>query len=194
VKGSNCAIKVSKEYITELLEKHQDPPITNQRILELIREEGYQGGKTILGDYMTTIRKKNTKGPVYCVETSLGEMGSHDWSEYYVYFSETGEKQKVIFFSFILNYSRRQYIEVAHDKTQLTLFKCLINTFTYFVHIPLKTDTCSVSKRTLFLKIKRTLSQKNIGVKFKKFKNDFLKFFSLIYPGYGKLSISEVKV
>ena len=125
-----------KGYITELLEKYQDPPITNQRILELIREKGYQGGKTILGDYMATIRKKNTKEPVYCVETSPGEMGSHDWSEYYILFSETGEKQKVIFFSFILNYSRRQYIEVAHDKTQITLFKCLINTFTYLDGIP----------------------------------------------------------
>lgn len=127
-----------KGYITELLEKHQHPPITNQRILELIREKGYKGGKTILGDYMATIRKKNTREPVYCVETSPGEIGSHDWSEYYVYFSETGKKQKVIFFSFILNYSRRQYIEVAHDKTQLTLLKCLINTFTYFEGVPRK--------------------------------------------------------
>jgi transposase len=125
-----------KEYITELLQEHRDPPITNQRILELIREKGYQGGKTILGDYLASIRRENAKEPVYCVETSPGEMGSHDWSEYYVYFSETDKKQKVIFFSFILNYSRRQYIEVAHDKTQLTLFKCLINTFTYFDGVP----------------------------------------------------------
>jgi transposase len=125
-----------KEHIAELLEQHVDPPITNQRILELIREKGYQGGKTILGDYLATIRRKNAKQPVYCVETSPGDMGSHDWSEYYVCFSETGEKQKVIFFSFILNYSRRQYIEVVDDKTQLTLFKCLINTFTYLEGVP----------------------------------------------------------
>ena len=127
-----------KEYIAELLQEHQDPAITNQRILELIREKGYQGGKTILGDYLATIRRKNAKEPVFCVETSPGEMGSHDWSEYYVCFSETGEKQKVIFFSFILNYSRRQYIEVACDKTRLTLFKCLINTFTYLEGVPRK--------------------------------------------------------
>ncbi len=127
-----------KEYIAELLEEHRDPPITNQRILELIREKGYQGGKTILGDYLATIRSKKAKEPVYCVETPPGEMGSHDWSEYYVYFSETGGKQKVIFFSFILNYSRRQYIAVVDDKTQLTLFKCLINAFTYFDGVPRK--------------------------------------------------------
>lgn len=125
-----------KEYIAELLLEHRDPAITNQRILELIREKGYQGGRTILGDYIAAIRRKNAKQPVYCVETSPGDMGSHDWSEYYVFFSGTGEKQKVIFFSFILNYSRRQYIEVTLDKTQLTLFKCLINTFNYLEGVP----------------------------------------------------------
>lgn len=127
-----------KPYITELLEEYRDPPITNQRILELIREKGYQGGKTILGSYLATVRPKNTKEPIFCVETSPGETGSHDWSEYYICFAGSEKKEKVIFFSFILNYSRRQYIEVVDDKTQLTLFKCLINTFTYLDGVPRK--------------------------------------------------------
>lgn len=121
-----------KEYITELLDQYKDPPITNQRILELIREKGYQGGKTILGDYLTGVRGKKTGEPVVCVETAPGQRGSHDWSEYYIWFSDVDKKEKVIFFSFILNYSRRQYIEVVDDKTQATLLKCLVNTFTYF--------------------------------------------------------------
>jgi transposase len=121
-----------KEYITELLDQYKDPPITNQRILELIREKGYQGGKTILGDYLTGVRGKKTGDPVVCVETTPGQRGSHDWSEYYIWFSDVNKKEKVIFFSFILNYSRRQYIEVVDDKTQVTLLKCLVNTFTYF--------------------------------------------------------------
>ena len=121
-----------KEYITELLDQYKDPPITNQRILELIREKGYQGGKTILGDYLTGVRGKKTGEPVVCVETAPGQRGSHDWSEYYIWFSDVDKKEKVIFFSFILNYSRRQYIEVVDDKTQVTLLKCLVNTFTCF--------------------------------------------------------------
>lgn len=121
-----------KEYITELLDQYKEPPITNQRILELIREKGYHGGKTILGDYLAGLRGKKTGEPVVCVETAPGERGSHDWSEYYIRFSDVDKKEKVIFFSFILNYSRRQYIEVVDDKTQATLLKCLVNTFTYF--------------------------------------------------------------
>ncbi|MBW6460866.1 MAG: helix-turn-helix domain-containing protein, partial [Bacteroidales bacterium] len=85
-----------KEYITELLDQYKDPPITNQRILELIREKGYQGGKTILGDYLAGVRGKKTGEPVVCVETTPGQRGSHDWSEYYIWFSDVDKKEKVI--------------------------------------------------------------------------------------------------
>ena len=121
-----------KEYIAELLATYTDPPITSQRVLEKIREKGYQGGRTILGEYVASVRGKQSGEPVFCVETSAGQRGSHDWSEYNIYFKDTDKKEKVTFFSFILNYSRRQYIDVVEDKTQTTLLKCLVNTFIYF--------------------------------------------------------------
>jgi transposase len=125
-----------KDYIQELLETYKNPPPTVQRIYEMIREKGYDGGKTIVSYYLATVRGKKSPEPVICVETSPGERGSHDWSEYYIFFSETGMREKVIFFSFILNYSRRQYIEQVDDKTQLTLLQCLINTFIYMDGVP----------------------------------------------------------
>ena len=67
-----------KEYIAELLATYTDPPITSQRVLEKIREKGYQGGKTILGEYVASVRGKQSGEPVFCVETSAGQRGSHD--------------------------------------------------------------------------------------------------------------------
>jgi len=125
-----------KEYIGELLETYKDPPPTIERVFELIREKGYQGGKTIVSYYLASVRGKQTKEPIICVETLPGQRASHDWSEYYIYFSDYDKKVKVIFFSYILNYSRRQYIEVVDDKTQTTLFQCLINSFIYFDGVP----------------------------------------------------------
>jgi transposase len=125
-----------KDYIAELLDTYREPPITGQRMLEKIREKGYDGGRTILGDYLASVRGKQAGEPVFCVETSPAQRGSHDWSEYYIYFTESNKKEKVTFFSFILNYSRRQYIEVVQDKTQATLLQCLINTFIYFDGVP----------------------------------------------------------
>jgi len=121
-----------KEDIAELLDKYRQPPVTTQRILEKVREKGYQGGRTILGEYVAGIRGKQAGEPVVYVETSPGQRGSHDWSEYWVYFTDSGTKEKVTFFSFILNYCRRQYIEVVKDKTQTTLLRCMVSTFIYF--------------------------------------------------------------
>lgn len=123
-----------KEDVKTLLEKYKDA--TNQRIYELLRQKGYQGKITILRDYLVSLRGKKVGEPITCVETSQGQRGSHDWSEYYVKFTGSGIREKIIFFSFILNYSRRQYIELVEDKAQNTLLNCLINTFIYFDGVP----------------------------------------------------------
>jgi len=124
-----------KETIAEILEKYTDPPPTKQRVLELIREKGYTGGRSILQGYLTGVMGKQLPDPIRCVETAPGERGYHDWSDYVIDFTDGGRK-KVTFFSFILGYSRRQYIEVVEDKTQRTLFKSLVNTFVYFDGVP----------------------------------------------------------
>jgi len=121
-----------KVFIQELLDTYIHPPITNQRVFEHIKEKGYDGGMTILRDYLTGLRGKKTTEPVFCVETARGQRGAHDWSDYMIAFTSLGDSEKVTFFSFILGYSRRQYIEIVEDKTQPTLLKCLVNTFLYF--------------------------------------------------------------
>jgi len=121
-----------KEFITELLATYLDPPPTNQRIFELIQEKGYQGGITILRDYLLTLRRKRKAEPIFTVETEPGQRGQHDWSDYRIQFSQTGASQQITIFSFILSYSRRQYLELVPDKTQPTLLRALINTFNYF--------------------------------------------------------------
>lgn len=125
-----------KEYISELLETHKTPSITNQRIFELLEEKGFEGKITILRNYMAQIRGKKTKEPIVCVETAPGQRASHDWSDYYIDFTDEAENEKIIFLSYILNYSRRQYIEVVDDKTQTTLFRCLVNAFLYLGGVP----------------------------------------------------------
>lgn len=120
--------------ISELLESY--PQATCQRVYEELQKEGYQGRRTILGDYLQKIRGRHTEEPVYCVEQGAGQRGSHDWSDYEIQFMETGQKEKVTFFSFILNFSRRQYIEEVPDKKQETLFESLERTFRYMEGIP----------------------------------------------------------
>ena len=125
-----------KEYIAELLAQYKKPAITNQRIFELLEEKGYKGKITILRNYLAGIRGKKTPDPIVCVETSPGQRASHDWSDYFIDFTDTQSSDKITFLSYVLNYSRRQYIEIVNDKTRPTLLRCLINAFFYFDGVP----------------------------------------------------------
>jgi transposase len=125
-----------KELIAELLEKYSN--ITGQRVYEHLKQRGFDGKITIVGDYLKSIRQVGSKTPVRLVETDPGQRAAHDWSDYNIPFTSTGETEQVTFFSYILGYSRRQYIEVVDDKKQQTLFRNLINAFIYYDGVPLE--------------------------------------------------------
>ncbi len=127
-----------KEFIAELLDKYSN--ITCQRIYEHLRERGFEGEITIVRDYLKSIREVGSKTPVRLVETDPGQRAAHDWSDYNIRFTShnPGVATQVTFFSYILCYSRRQYIEVVEDKKQQTLFRVLINTFIYLDGVPLE--------------------------------------------------------
>jgi len=120
-----------KEHIQDLLQKFGD--ITTQRIYEQILEKGYPGKISMVEVYVRKIRTSKSHPVIRCVETAPGQQAAHDWSEYMIEFtSSEGKEYKVTFFSYILGYSRRQYIEVVEDKTQRTLFECMVHAFMYF--------------------------------------------------------------
>ncbi|MCP4140353.1 MAG: transposase, partial [Chloroflexi bacterium] len=69
-------------------------------------------------------------------ETAPGRRASHDCSDYFIDFTDGAQREKVTFLRYILNYFRRQYIEVVEDKTQATLLRGLVNAFLYFDGVP----------------------------------------------------------
>jgi len=123
-----------KEFIAELLEKYSN--ITGQRVYEHLKQKGFDGKITIVRDYLQDIRRVGSKTPVRLVETDPGQRAAHDWSDYQIPFTSTGQTGQVTFFSYILCYSRRQYIGVVDDKTQNTLFRELISAFIYLDGVP----------------------------------------------------------
>jgi transposase len=123
-----------KEFICELLEKY--PDITGQRVYEHLKEKGFDGEVTIVRQYLNSIRQTGPKSPIRMVETDPGQRAAHDWSDYQIPFTGTGETEQVTFFSYILCYSRRQYLNVVDDKTQKTLLGELIASFIYLDGVP----------------------------------------------------------
>jgi transposase len=99
--------------IKKLLEKY--PGLTGLRVYEEMKEAGYTGGISILRERLKKLRAPH-KEPVMRFETEPGHQGQMDWSPYTIAFTRTG-KSKVQCFSYILGFSRRQYIyfTVRHD-------------------------------------------------------------------------------
>ncbi len=92
--------------LKQLLERY--PNITAQRAFEELSKLGYSGSYSTLRTYMKDHRSK-PKAPVVRFETSPGAQGQMDWSTYTIDFTQEG-RRRVELFSYILGYSRRQYI------------------------------------------------------------------------------------
>ncbi len=117
------------DQITELLKDF--PKITGQRIYEEITLAGYDGGISILRDRLRILRPTPKKTPVVRFETEPGLQGQMDWSPYTIDFLRTG-KAMVHCFSYILGFSRRQYIDFTMRRDFFTLIRRHQDSFTHF--------------------------------------------------------------
>lgn len=121
-----------KGKIDELLAKF--PKITGIRVFEELQAEGYTGGITILRGYLRK-RRKSEQGSVIRFETPPGQQAQMDWSPYTIKFVSTG-KATVQCFSYILGYSRRQYIDFTIRRDFYSLVRRHQAAFEYFQGVP----------------------------------------------------------
>jgi transposase len=122
-----------KPMIQDLLKEH--PDITGVRVYEELAGNGFDGGSTIVTDYLRKIRRRPKKEPVVRFETEPGLQGQMDWSPYSLPFTRTG-RQKVQCFSYVLGFSRRQYIDFAPNHNFFTLIRRHQDAFAHFEGVP----------------------------------------------------------
>jgi transposase len=95
------------ERVQQLLEKY--PDITSQRIFEMLRGEGYEGGLTVVKDHLRRVRPRKAPTVSQPVAPTLpGELAECDWSPFTVRFSRAPAKTLQVF-GYVLRYSRRKH-------------------------------------------------------------------------------------
>jgi transposase len=106
--------------------------LTTTRILRELRRDGYTGGRSILNDYVNTLRTAPVpKKKVWRrFETRPGQEVQFDWSPYRV--PVAGKMRTVHAFAATLGYCRKSYIHFYCDERQPTLLEAHCNAFEDF--------------------------------------------------------------
>jgi transposase len=118
-------------YKPYLLEKLNEGPYTSVRLFREIQEIGYDGGKTIVKDFVRKVRPKLGVPAVLRYETKPGVQSQVDWGELGTVEID-GKFKKLFCFSMILGYSRMRYVEFTFSTDTPTLIQSHLNAFLYF--------------------------------------------------------------
>jgi transposase len=123
-----------KDEITRMLEI--DPRVSAVVIRQRLMDKGFEGGTTILRDYLSSVRPiSKKKQPFIRFESLPGEQCQIDWGHFgSMVYGDT--KRKLYCLAVIECHSRLLYLEFTHAQTQETLHRCLLNAFLFFQGCP----------------------------------------------------------
>jgi transposase len=120
-----------KGQIVRMLETH---PYTAAQIFQRLREDDFDGGYTIVKEYVRKVRPPKIKAFLK-LSFAPGECAQVDWGSYgSVTVGETS--RRLSFFVMVLCYSRMMYVEFTVSQTMEHFLGCHQNAFDWFGALP----------------------------------------------------------
>ena len=120
-----------KGKIVRWLDAH---PYSAQQIFQRLREAGFDGGVTIVKDYVQRIRPRHPEAFLK-LDFAPGEAAQVDWGEYGT-IGVGSTRRRLSFFLMVLCHSRRMYLEFTVSQTMEFFLSCHENAFIAFAGVP----------------------------------------------------------
>jgi transposase len=112
--------------LKELLARY--PNLTVERALQELRQRGFSGGYTVVRQRVRLLQPRPAPAPVPRFETGPAQQAQMDFGVYDLDFTREG-RRRVYLFSYLLGYSRRQYLRWVSSMDLLTTLREHVHAF-----------------------------------------------------------------
>lgn len=110
-----------------VIEKIDDYSANGRAVFNFIKDKGYTGSYGTVSKFIRNHKQEEQNKATMRFETTPGFQAQVDWKENFKIINKEGKEFEINIFLMILGYSRYKYIELTLDKTQDTLFECIMH-------------------------------------------------------------------
>lgn len=135
---SSSRVYISKldDYKSTIINKVDTYGCTAMAVYKFICKKGYTGKYSIVADFVKHHKDDETKKATIRFETNPGLQAQVDWKEDMTLVNRFGEVFRINIFLMVLGYSRYKFLMITSDRTQETLFNCMVSAFKHFGGVP----------------------------------------------------------
>lgn len=124
------------DYKATIINKVDIYGCTAMAVYKFICKRGYSGRYSIVADFVKHHKDNETKKATIRFETNPGLQAQVDWKEDMTLVNRIGQAYKVNIFLMVMGFSRKKFIMITSDRSQETLFQCMIEAFKFYGGLP----------------------------------------------------------